>query len=242
MQTQSTPRIQVVTVNHNTSSYTELLLRSLFACHATLDLTITVMDNNSTDDMISLRNFLAEKQISLCQSGFDTTTKHNSHGEVLQQFVLTHPDCAYYLFLDADVCFLEEGTIDAMVTKLDANPDLFGIGVRQTWDGNAEIPAEIHAAIYHSRLHPCCALVKNTPLLRRVVEEIGCTGVTYHWVTGEHYVDTFGLLTKVMKTHGLHHAISPKMVYHFFSVSYDPRWLEGKNQRRDALLRALQAK
>lgn len=240
MQAQPASFIQAVTVNHNTSSYTELLLRSLVARHATLDLTITVMDNNSTDDMTSLRAFLAEEQIPLHQSGFDINTKHNSHGEVLQQFVLTHPDCAYYLFLDADVCFLEEGTIDAMVTQLDANPNLFGIGVRQSWDGVVEIPADIHDAIYHIRLHPCCALVKNTPFFRRIAEEMGFTGFTYHWAAGEQYVDTFGLLTKVMKTQGLRHAIAPKLVYHFFSVSYDPQWMASKNQRRDALLAALQ--
>jgi hypothetical protein len=66
MQTRTTPLIHAVTVNHNTSPYTELLLRSLYARHsAALDLAITVMDNNSTDDMTSLCAFLAEKQIPL---------------------------------------------------------------------------------------------------------------------------------------------------------------------------------
>ena len=241
MNNATAPLIQAVTVNHNTSPYTELLLRSLDARHsATLNLAVTVIDNASTDDMTSLRALLAEKQIPLQQSGFDTTTKLNSHGEILQRFVRDHPRCDYYLFLDADVCFIEENTIDAMLAQLRATPDLFGIGVRQSWDGVTEIPTEIHEAIYHSRLHPCCALLKNTPLLRRVVEEIGCTGVTVHWVAGAQSVDTLGLLTKVMKTHGLCHTIASKMVYHFFSVSYDPRWMASKNQRRDALLAAFQ--
>lgn len=240
MNNTTSPFIQVVTVNHNTSSYAELLLRSLYARHsAPLNLALTVIDNASTDDMTSLRAFLAEKQIPLRQSGVDTTTKLNSHGEILQRFVRDHPDCDYYLFLDADVCFIEEHTIDAMLAQLRATPDLFGIGGRQSWDGVTEIPAEIHETIYQTRLHPCCALLKNTPLLRRVAAEIGFTGVTCHWVAGEQYVDTLGLLTKVMRTHGLYHTIASKMVYHFFSVSYDPRWMESKNQRRDALLTTL---
>ena len=232
--------IQAVTVNHNTSRYVELLLRSLYAKHTSeLNMAITVMDNGSGDDMTDLLQLLEEKAIPLYQSGFNVETKVNSHGEVLAQFVLEHPYCRYYLFLDADVCFIEDSTIDLMMAQLEADNRLFGVGVRQTWDGQEEIPTEIHQAIYFDRLHPCCALVKNTPLFRCIVEEIGFTGVTYHWVAGEKYVDTFELMTRVMKTHGLYHSIVPKMVYHFFSVSYDDQWMESKNQRRDRLLETL---
>lgn len=56
MNNATAPLIQAVAVNHNTSPYTELLLRSLYARHSsTLNLTITVVDNASTDDMTSLR-------------------------------------------------------------------------------------------------------------------------------------------------------------------------------------------
>jgi hypothetical protein len=45
----------------------------------------------------------------------------------------------------------------------------------------------------------------------------------------------------VMKTHGLRHIISSRMILHFFCVSYvwEPteHWRESKDQRRDALLR-----
>ena len=233
-------RIQAVTVNHNTSRYVELLLRSLSATHAAdLDIAVTVVNNDSHDDMTSLRALLDQQHIPLRPSGFSTATPVNSHGEVLRQFVLDQADCAYYLFLDADVCFLEAGTIDAMLAQLEAAADLFGVGVRQTWDGRTEIPADSRHAIYHRRLHPCCALVRNTALFRRVVDEIGLTGVTYHWVGGEQDLDTFELLTKVLRTHDLYHAISPKLVYHFFNVSYDAQWMEQKNQRRDALLATL---
>ena len=94
--------------------------------------------------------------------------------------------------------------------------------------------------IYHARLHPCCALVKNTPVFREVVKEIGLSCVKCLWVDAEEYLDTFKLMTKVMKTHGLKHIISSKMVLHFFRISYywEPtqRWNESKAERRDQLL------
>jgi hypothetical protein len=197
------------------------------------------MDNSSQDDMTSLLAYVKKQGISVRQSGFTTDTQLNSHGEVLRQFVLENSECTYYLFLDADVCFLEDNTIDDMVTQLEKQENVFGAGVRQTWDGTDEIPEEMQQEIYMSRLHPCCALVRNTPLFRQIAEELGFTGVKYCWAEGEQYLDTFELMTKVMKTHGFHHVISPKMVYHFFSVSYDNQWLESKNQRCDALLETL---
>ncbi|MCB0107495.1 MAG: hypothetical protein KDE53_16355 [Caldilineaceae bacterium] len=232
--------IQAVVVNHNTSRFVELMLRSLYATHApTLNLTMTVLDNCSTDEKTELQAYLEQQNISLRQSGFSTETERNSHGEVLSRFVLGHPDCAYYLFLDADVYFLQEGTIDVMLATLNGRADLFGVGAHQSWDGVAEIAVEIHEAIYERRLHPCCALIRNTPTFRRVVEEIGLTGINYCWVAGETYWDTFELMTKVMKTHGLYHALCPNMVYHFFSVSYDERYMERKNRECAMLLAAL---
>ena len=236
----SHPLIQAIVVNHNTSKFTELMLRSLFDKHASaLDMSVTVIDNASTDDTSNLLAYLESKALPLHQSGFTTETESNSHGEVLGRFVLDHPHCEYYLFLDADISFLEEQTIDAMLTLLRADDELFGVGARQSWDGQAEIPAEIHEAIYYRRLHPCCALVKNSPPFRRIVTEVGLSGLTYHRVEGEEYWDTFELMTKVIRTHGLRHAICAKLVYHFFSVSYDPRYMDSKHKRCDELLAAL---
>ena len=48
--------------------------------------------------------------------------------------------------------------------------------------------------------------------------------------------DTLGLMTSVMKTHGLGHLLSSAMVFHFFSVSYDARWMEDKTARCRELL------
>ena len=48
------------------------------------------------------------------------------------------------------------------------------------------------------------------------------------------------MMTKVMKTHGLKHLVSSKMVLHFFCVSYtwEPtqRWNGAKVKHRDTLL------
>lgn len=246
MKDTSPHRIEAVTVNHNTSRYMELMLRSLFARHPSgLDLSVTVFDNDSQDDMTSLRAFAESKRIPIIQSGFTTETENNSHGEVLSRFVLEHPGCTHYLFLDADICFVEDNTLDVMLKELEERPDVFGIGPRMSWDGVVEMPEEVRERnpdIYAARLHPCCALVKNTELFRRVVKEIGLSCAKHLWANGEEYLDTFKLMTKVMKTHGLRHIISSQMVLHFFCVSYvwEPtkHWDGMKANRRDALLRA----
>jgi hypothetical protein len=237
-------KIEAVTVNHNTSPYMELMLRSLFAHHpGVLNLSLTVLDNASTDDMTELKAYVKSIGLSIEQTGYTTNTKNNSHGEILGKFVLDHPDCTHYLFLDTDVCFLEENTIGALLTELEERDDVFGIGPRMSWDGVEEIPQNArkdNPDICDARLHPCCALVKNTRLFRLVVEEIGLSTARYLRAEDEEILDTFKLMTKVMKTHGLKHVISSHMVLHFFCVSYvwEPtkHWNEAKARRRDELL------
>ena len=232
--------IDAVVANHNTSAYTELMIRSLWATHApSLDLSLTVMDNASTDDMTGLLAAAAEHHVPILPSGFTTARKSNSHGEVLANFVAAHPQCRYLLFLDADVCFIQNDTILQMLGHLEADSTLFGVGVRQSWDGLEEIPESHRANVYHRPLHPCCALIENSPLFRRVVQEIGLTGSTHYLAAGDAYWDTCELATKVMRTHGLGYAICPAMILHFFNVSYEPRWMEDKNARRDRLLAKL---
>jgi hypothetical protein len=239
------PLIQAVTVNHNTSPYAELMLRSLFAKHPAMNIKITVMDNSSTDDMANLRAYAAEQDIPIVQSGYAAAdTKLNSHGEILARFVLEHPHCDYYLFLDTDVVFIHPNTINLLMDALASDLAAFGAGPMQSWDGDQEIPAQYHELIYERRLHPCCALIKNTPLFRRVVEIIGLTGVRYCWskrddmyqTECEDYADTFELMTRVMKTHDQKHIIVPPMILHFFSVSYDPLGMEHKNRNCQAML------
>lgn len=232
--------IQAVVVNHNTSQYTELMLRSLFARHPdSLDLSVTVFDNGSQDDRVMLEEYTRDKGVSFLPSGFPLKTAFNSHGEILQRFVLEHPDCVYYLFLDADICFLENDTINTMIQEVENDSSAFGIAPRLSSNGEGEISREYWKKVYHSRLHPCCALVKNTTLFRQVVETIGFSCVKYLWASREEYLDTFQLMTMVMKTHSFRPMLSSKMVLHFFSVSYD--WepsdvIEYKAGLRDRLL------
>ncbi len=238
--------IKAVSVNHNTSAYLELMVRSFFARHpqdSGLNIVMSIFDNGSTDNIKELETYIGSQGIPIIQSGFTTETEHNTHGEILRRFVLDNPDPSHYLFLDCDICFLENNTLNSMLTELTRKPDAFGVGVRMSWDGIEEIPEKIwkeNPDIYKARLHPCCALVRNTPLFRYVVEEIGLSCVNYLWARGEEYLDTFKLMTSVMKTHGLKHIISSKMVMHFFSVSYDweptQHWNEAKAKRRDELL------
>jgi hypothetical protein len=234
--------IEAVTVNHDTSLYMELMLRSLFARHSpNLDMSITVFDNASEDDATGLHSCAQEMGVPIVQSGFTTDTQNNSHGEILRRFVLEHPDCTNYLFLDADACFVQDDTIDVMLEELEACDDAFGIGARMAdWGGERELAEEYRDKVYYCRLHPFCALVKNTDVFRRVVDEIGLSCVKYLWAEDEEYLHTFKLMTRVMRTHGLRHFHSSKMVIHFFSVSYD--WnaedvVELKERRRDELLR-----
>ena len=254
--TDSSAEIAAVCVNHNTSPYAELMLRSLFACHSIdtggdggsdgLRLALTLYDNDSQDDQRSLRAYADSVGVPVLPSGFSTQTANNSHGEVLRNFVLAQPDCSHYLFLDADVCFVQPGTIAAMLAELSAAPDAFGIGARMSWDGEEEIPERIwreNPDVYTGRLHPCCALVRNTPLFRAVVEEIGLSCATMRWAEGDEYLDTFKLMTKVMKAYGQRHILSSKMVLHFFAVSYawEPtkHLVEAKAAQRDELLTKL---
>jgi hypothetical protein len=214
--------IQAVVVNHNTSQYTELMLRSLFVRHQdSLDFSVTVFDNGSQDDKAMLEEYARDKRVFLLPSGFQLKTAFNSHGEILRRFVLEHPDCVYYLFLDTDTCFIENDTIDTMIEELENDSSAFGIAPRLSSNGEVEISSEYWDKVYHSRLHPCCALVKNTSLFRQVVENIGFSCVKYLWASREEYLDTFQLMTTVMKTHSFRHILSSKMVLHFFSVSYD---------------------
>src|SRR5262245_42552964 len=127
-------RIEAVSVNHNTSPYMELMLRSLFARHAPgLDLRLTVFDNASDDDDAGLRAYAARRGVPIVPSGFTTQSRNNSHGEILRRFVLDRPDCSHYLFLDADVCFIQDDTLPTMLGELAAAGDAFGIGPRLSW-------------------------------------------------------------------------------------------------------------
>jgi hypothetical protein len=240
--------IQAVCVNHNTSGYAELMLRSYFATHdRNLPVQFTLYDNASTDGTDTLRACLKANNIQFIQTGFSTSTKNNSHGEILRRFVLEHIQCSHFLFLDADVCFTQQDTLATMLRELEIDENAFGIGPRMSWDGKTEIPTEARIEnpdMMDARLHPCCALVKNSPLFQKVVKDIGLHAVQSLWAERDEYLDTFKLMTRVMGTHDRHHLISSGMIIHFFAVSYD--WdshevRQMKARHRDELLAKLHA-
>ena len=71
-------RIEAATVNHNTSSYVELMLRSLFAGHSPdLAMSVTVFDNVSEDDASGLRAYAEKMGVPIVQSGLTTETENN---------------------------------------------------------------------------------------------------------------------------------------------------------------------
>lgn len=248
MQAAPAHHIAAVSVNHNTSAYMELMLRSLFACHpAGLPLDLTIYDNGSTDDMGQLRSYAAQRGVPIVPSGFELATMNNSHGEILRRFVLEHPDCTHYLFLDPDACFVQPDTLQTMLAELERDPTAFGIGPRQSWDGENEIPLDVRQAnpdICDSRLHPCCALMRNTPLFRMVAELIGFSCARYLWAEREEYLDTSKLMTQVMATHGLRHIKSERLLLHACCVSYEwdsPELRAMKAGWRDERLAVLRA-
>lgn len=240
------PVIAAVVVNHNTSLFTELLLRSLFATHPNLpNLHLTVLDNASTDDTAALFDYAQKRGVTVRQSGFTTATRNNSHGEALANFVRQQPDCDYYLFLDSDVVFVQPDTIASLLRELQAAPDAFGAGPQMSWDGitpYAEEAVNANPDVYTARLHPCCALIANTALFRRVVDAVGLQCANLLWAERDEYLDTFKLMTRVMQTHGLRHIITNQIVIHFFSVSYEwdtPEFRQSKLAHRDRLLAEL---
>lgn len=235
--------IHAVAVNHNTSTYMELMLRSLFAQKTVAAPALTVFDNDSEDDTEPLRRYAARMRVPIVPSGFTTHTPNNSHGEILRRFVLdpARTGCDYLLFLDADVCFTQPDTLRRLLDAVGADAAAFGAGPRMSWDGETELPDEVarNPALYERRLHPCCALVRNMPLFRRIVAEVGLSAISYHWGERSEYFDTFELMTRVMRTHGSHHIIADVLVMHAFAVSYPDEsspLLPEKHQRRDEWL------
>ncbi|HEX2908989.1 MAG TPA: hypothetical protein VHO69_19105 [Phototrophicaceae bacterium] len=164
--------IEAVVVNHNTSTFTELAVRSLLAMHSdTLDVAMTILDNASTDNTNALRAYAAASDIPYQQSGFNTESSVNTHGEVLRAFVLNHPDPAYYLLLDSDICFIQPNTLLTMQHELDTHDQAFAIQPRMTWDGETEMPgAGWHIAEdnpLHYRSHLADQPISDVELVRK---------------------------------------------------------------------------
>ncbi|NKB68504.1 MAG: hypothetical protein GKR89_15695 [Candidatus Latescibacteria bacterium] len=133
--------IEGITINHDSSAYTELLLRSLYDRNPEVEgLNITVMDNSSDDDTQPMMNYADEKGIPVKPTPERYLGYGNSHGEILRDFVLEHLHADYFLFLDTDIAFLEDDTISIMEKQLAAVPDAFGIQALLSHNGIDEQP------------------------------------------------------------------------------------------------------
>src|SRR5258706_4734966 len=114
-----------VTVNHNTSHFVELMLRTLFLTNDLIGMRfeMTVLDNQSdAAHADELRAYLADQHVAFLQTGFDTSIAGEKHGVAFANFIGDHPECTHYLFLDADMWFIEPGTIPTMVAELSQAP------------------------------------------------------------------------------------------------------------------------
>lgn len=217
--------ITAISVNHNTSAYMELMLRSFDATDGVASIsTWALYDNASQDDTSALMAYAQRRGTPINQSGYGIDTAFNSHGHVLRQGIQRNPDSDYYLLLDADVVFTQIQTIPRLIAELNAHPDAWAIGVCPSWDGINEIPRDARQGnpdICDARLHPCCAVLRNTPLLQRLVEQIGLHTYVQHYPTHDEYLDTCKMLTQIMRTHNHTHIVSESIIVkHFFCTSY----------------------
>jgi hypothetical protein len=128
--------IDACIVNHNTSPFAELALRSLAATHppaaAQAQLRITVIDNHSEDGRVpELEAAAAEVGASFYTSRWPASASWvNSHGDVLRAFVRDHQDADYFLFVDSDVVFDTNGSVWTMLREAESHPDVWAVQAR----------------------------------------------------------------------------------------------------------------
>jgi len=244
-------QIEACIVNHNSSPFSELALRTLVATHGKLvssrHLAVTVVDNHSADEGLEdLRTACSQLGATFELSSWplaDATV--NSHGDVMRDFVATRPDATHYLFVDTDAYCLTEGTVEQMLGEMAADPLIWAVQGRFSWieenlgagssfDLWAGRAQRLRVAVdstdgmefvgeHKSRCHPAFALVRNTTEFRRVAEIIGLSAAVVIAANQQMagFADTFGLATQVMRTHGFRHVLSAATVGHYHGVSYD---------------------
>lgn len=243
----ATASIHAVTVTQGTSQFAELMLRSLFATNqlSGFAFAATILDNNSSGSQHeALRLYAQQHHIDVLSTGYGHYVAAEQHGAALNDFVRDHDGPTHYLFLDADMWFIEPNTIATMVDELRAAPaNTFAIQARifgyyagfvyEGRDGNPgtnafehiptwpiEFEGRTYANRYAPRLTPVCSLIANTPLFRQIVATVGLTQAMRFGVGEVVYHDTFGLMTQVMATHGQQFIVSSKTVNHFTQTTY----------------------
>jgi hypothetical protein len=264
----STPRIYGVAVNHNTSHFTELMLRTLFYTDDLrgIDLQLHVLDNASDDAHLGqLKAYLEERRIPSIQTGFDNALAPEKHGAAFDRFVAEHDDCTHYLFLDSDIWFVEQDTVPTMVRELLQAPPavfanqarIYGYYAQRVIEGREgrpgvgdvdDLPAwqvSCSGTEYTTRLarrcSPACSLVANTPVFRQVVDVIGLGRAMGFGVGDARWFDTFSLMTHVMATHSRRFVVSSRRVNHFTMTGYQPEARGLKDANCLAMLEELRA-
>jgi hypothetical protein len=145
--------VEAVIVNHNTSRYAEIGLRSLClaATASGTDVRVTVVDNHSTDDTEPLR--MAVEECGACwELSRWPAGRHalNTHGDVLRDFVLARPEAPGFLIADSDICFLEPSAIGTMLMELVEDPGVWAVGAQLLTD-RIPGPETFQDAIHHRR-------------------------------------------------------------------------------------------
>ena len=241
--------IYAVTVNHNTSPFVELMLRTLFHTNdlGDVDLQLFVLDNDSHDEGLhQLQAYLARRDIPLIPSGFDSSFAPEKHAAAYDRFVAQHDGCSHYLFLDSDMWFVEENTIPVMLSELLEAPSsvfanqarIYGYYAHRVIEGRDGVPGvgdvddyptwqvtwadSDYTARLARRCSPVCSLVGNSVVFRRVVETIGLGRAVTFEVGRAKYFDTFSLMTYTMATHGMRFIVSSKRANHFTMTGYQP--------------------
>ena len=249
--------ILAISVNHGTTAYVDLMITTLLEVDRSAGVELLVLDNGS-DDLAQL-DWAVERGVTIESSGYGTERSVTTHGEILRDAVLAHPEPTAYLLLDADCFFVEPGTVDTMRAELSADDGLFAVQARQCdedgtdleqpfrpWtreieqrvrelpDGDWWDPDRIPVTL-GDRVHPFCTLIRNTPTVRRAVELIGLSPALTQCERGGRWWDTLGLFTQVMRTHGLDWTYSARSAGHFGNVSWSTEWSQRKAERRDRL-------
>jgi hypothetical protein len=144
--------VEAVVVNHNTSRFAELALRSLSwaATRCGTDVRVTVADNHSADGTAELRAAVEE-----CGAAWELTRwpagrqPLTTHGDVLRDFVLARPDAEGFLFVESDVCFLDPSALRVMLGELAAD-GVWAVQARLLTDKIAG-PATFREALHRKR-------------------------------------------------------------------------------------------
>ncbi len=242
--------LEACIVNHNTSAFAELALRSFAAMHPadrpSTSSRLWIIDNHSEDGVAELEAAAAQLGAAFIMSRWPAgEARVNTHGDVLRDFVLAHQDADYFLFLDADVMFDHPNTVWTMIDELDAAPpEVWAIQARyhwieanvgagaslDVWSGHhqriwasVEAPPEgFFEGLHKPRCNPFCAVIRNSDVFLRVATTLGLSAsvVISQDETVGGFADTLGLASLALATHGLRYELSSMAVTHFAGVTH----------------------